>query len=188
MTVRNLMAKMKPRQPAQPAQGGADAAAEAAKAARAQATAQREIEKARADAAKAQAEAAQARAEADRVRIENAVTTAASKARATHPGQVAALLTSRVKLVEGKLAVEGSDKDVDGFVSEWLTTEGKHFLAPSVPSGGSGAPTNPNGAPPPKAHDLSSAKGMTEYARERESQGIRTPQQQAQRVAQQRTQ
>lgn len=141
---------------------------------RQQAQAEKAAEKARADLLAAQALAQTAAAERDGVRIESALTGAASKARALNAGQVASLLRNKVKLVDGKMSVEGSDKDVDTYVSEWLNGEGKHFLPASVPGGGSGGPANPNPPPAKNAHDLTTNAGLTAYARERAAGATRT--------------
>lgn len=167
MSLRKLAARMKPRAAAQ---GQANEELERARRAQEQQREQskREADKLRAEAETARKQAAEAQAEAARVRIESAVTSAASKARALNPGHVAQLLGNKVKLVDGKLTVDGSDKDVDAYVAEWLGSEGKHFLPASVPSGGSGASGNPNPPPAKAAHDLSTKAGMTAYARDRE--------------------
>lgn len=173
MSLKALASRMKRREA--PAQGGTPQTnEELERVKRQQAQAQKEAEKARTELAAAQQAAQQAQAERDRVRIDSLVTNAASKARALNPSQVSQLLSSRVKLVDGKAAVEGSDKDVDAFVAEWLGSEGKHFLPASVPGGGSGGPANPNPPPAKTQHDLTTSAGLTAYARERDAGATRT--------------
>lgn len=174
MSLKALANRMKRREAA-PAQGGAPQTnEELERAKRAQAQAQKDAEKARAELAAAQQAAQAAQAERDRVRIESMLTSAASKNRAMNPSQVSQLLGSRVRLVDGKAVVEGSDKDVDAFVAEWLGSEGKHFLPASVPGGGSGGPANPNPPPTKAAHDLTTNAGLTAFARERDASATRT--------------
>jgi len=110
---------------------------------------------------------AAAQAERDRLVLEHKLTDAASKARALSPAQVAALMRDRFEVRDGKvLAKDKPDADVDTVVTEWLGSDGKHFLPAAVPSGGSGAPATAGtpklGAP----LDLTTDVGMTAYARE----------------------
>ena len=178
MSVRALSAKMKRRAPAGAAPAiNADAAAEIERAKRQQLLSAKDAEKARADLVKAQAETAAALADARKVRVQAAVTSAASKARALNPAQVASLLSGSVEDRDGKLVVkgaDGADVDVDTYVPAWLASDGKHFLPASVPGGGSGAPATPNGAKPAAAHDLTTNKGLTDYARERDAGAFRS--------------
>lgn len=173
MSLKAIASRMKSRGPAQGQQAPQNTE-ELERAKRAQAQAAKEAEAARQALAKAQAEAAQAQAERDGVRIDSLITSAASKARALNPAQVSQLLRGRVKLVDGKATVEGSDKDVDAFVSEWLNTDGKHFLPASVPGGGSGGPSNPQPPPNKAAHDMTTSEGLTAYARSRAATATRT--------------
>lgn len=169
MSLRKLFARTKaPAADKPPA--NADQAAELARQQRAAEAARKEAQKALAEAEAAKKAQAQAVDEANRVRVESAITGAAAKARALNPGHVAALLGGKVKVGEGgKLSVDGSDKDLDAYVTEWLSGEGKHFLPAAVPGGGSGAPASPASPPQVKTYDLKTAEGMTAYARDREA-------------------
>lgn len=173
MSLKAVASRMRGRAPAQGQQPPQNTE-ELERAKRAQAQAAKEAEAARRETAQAQAAAAAAAAERDGVRIDSLITSAASKARALNPAQVSQLLRGRVKLVDGKATVEGSDKDVDAFVAEWLGTEGKHFLPASVPGGGSGGPANPQPPPQKATHDLSTNEGLTAYARSRAASATRT--------------
>lgn len=147
----------------------AERAERAALAARAQADrAQKEVE-----ASKAEAIAAQKARDAQL--LDSTLSSAAAKARVLNPAQVVALTRSSFELVEGKVRPRDKpDADVDTYLGEWLASpDGKHFLPAVVPGGGSGAPgttTPPKGAAP---HDLTTSKGMTDYAREREQRAKR---------------
>lgn len=147
----------------------ADRAERAANAARGQAEAARkEVEAAR----KEVADAALAR---DRQMLDNALSSAAAKARALNPAQVVALTRDRYELVNGKVVPKDKpDADLDAHLGEWFqSADGKHFIPAAVPGGGSGAPANPNAPKSAAPHDLTTATGMTDYARSRETQAKR---------------
>lgn len=135
---------------------------------RAEAVARGQAEAARKEAEEARKAAAAAAAERDRHVLESAIGSAAAKHRALNPAHVVALTRDRFELRDGKVvAKDKPDADAEAYLGEWLAAEGKHFLPAQVPGGGAGAPSSaaaPKIAPPT---DLTTAQGMTEYARSR---------------------
>lgn len=124
-------------------------------------------ERATADAVAARKEVAEAKATAAKNDLDARITASAARARAINPAHVVALTRDRYEMVDGKVRSKVDPlKDLDADLGEWLGSEGKHFVAALVPSGGSGAPGTtvaPSGAAP---HNLKTAEGATAYARE----------------------
>lgn len=135
---------------------------------RAEAIARGQAEAARKEAEEARKAAAAAQAERDRHLLESAIGSAAAKHRALNPAHVVALTRDRFELRDGKvIAKDKPDADAEAYLGEWLAAEGKHFLPAQVPGGGAGAPSSaaaPKIAPPA---DLTTAEGMSAYARGR---------------------
>ncbi|MBL0219654.1 MAG: hypothetical protein IPQ07_38040 [Myxococcales bacterium] len=137
--------------------------------ARREATAARgQTEAARKEAAEAQKRADEARAALERQTLDSTIAGSAAKARALNPTHVVALTRDRFEIVDGKVRPKDKpDADVDTYMTEWLGSEGKHFLPAQVPGGGAGAPGTVAAPKMGTPHDMTTDAGLTGYARDR---------------------